>query len=452
MAEAPVTSQGPCRCHHGDMQRRHLLRLSALAITAPLTACRDQEPAPAPTPSATAPAGMVLLAPGETKVGAPQEAAEITAASGKAACAFAARLAKAIAENDDLLVSPISLALPLAMLANGAKATTLAKLQTLLGYGSLAEMNGQLGAVQQALASRNHTVEKGTRSGEVALEVANALWAQQATPVRQTFLTACARWYGAGVQGVDFTAPQSTANAINSWADEHTHGRIKDLVSPDAITPATRLVLTNATWFTAPWADGFSRGDRLPFTHDDTSTTTVESFRAASKEWADGPGWQASVLDYLGDELAMAFVLPDKGKDQALLDGWATGGLHRMLTGWRTAQVALTVPMWQHEQELVLKEALHRMGIKHLFVEDTDVDLTGIRDEEMALTAVVQKTWISVDEKGTEAAAATAAYVGATSAQPPQERHDLVLDRPFWYVIFDRQTTTPLFVGRVAKP
>lgn len=179
-------------------------------------------------------------------------------------------------------------------------------------------------------------------------------------------------------------------------------------------------MLTNATWFTAPWADG--------------------------------PGWQASVLDYLGDELAMAFVLPDKGKDQALLDGWATGGLHRMLTGWRTAQVALTVPMWQHEQELVLKEALHRMGIKHLFAEDTDVDLTGIRDEEMALTAVVQKTWISVDEKGTEAAAATAAYVGATSARAPEERHDLVLDRPFWYVIFDRQTATPLFVGRVAKP
>lgn len=158
---------------------------------------------------------MVLLAPGETKVGAPQEAAEITAASGKAACAFAARLAKALAENDDLLVSPISLALPLAMLANGAKATTLAELQALLGLGSLAEMNGQLGAVQQALASRNRTVEKGTRSGEVALEVANALWAQQATPVRQTFLTACARWYGAGVQGVDFTAPQSTAKAIN---------------------------------------------------------------------------------------------------------------------------------------------------------------------------------------------------------------------------------------------
>ncbi|WP_420174751.1 serpin family protein [Luteococcus sp. OSA5] len=434
------------------MHRRHLLGLSALAIAAPLTACGPRKPEPAPTPSTTVPAGMVLLGAGETKAELAQQPGKATEATGEAACTFAAWLAKSLDHDGDLLVSPTSLALPLAMLANGAKAESLSDLLSLLGFGSLDELNSQLGAVQQALASRNRKVESGQRSGEVALEVSNALWAQQATPVRKTFLEACARWYGSGVHGVDFTASQQAADAINDWAAERTNDRIKDLVTAEAITSETRLVVTNAIWFKAPWAEEFSRGEKLSFTHDDSTTTPVESFRASSKLWADGPGWQASVLDYLGGDLAMALVLPEEGKDEPLLDVWAAGGLHRMLTGWRRAQVRLTVPLWQHEQEIALQEPLRKMGVRHLFVGDSDVDLTGIRDEELAVTAAVQKTWISVDEKGTEAAAATALTVGATSVKEPEEQHELVLDRPFWYVIFDRQSATPLFLGRVAKP
>lgn len=436
------------------MRRRQVLGIAALAVAAPLAGCRKTEVRnPEPAPSSPMPAGMVMLQEGRNVAELARESGA-NPATDKAGCAFAGALSRALANNQNLLFSPTSLALPLAMLANGARGQTLTDLLRTLGHTQLEALNVAYNGLQQALTTRTKRVEAGRRSGEVGLEITNALWAQRATPIKQEFLAQTARWYGAGVYGVDFSDSAGTARTINDWAATHTHDRIKDLISPDAINEMTRLVLTNAIWFKAPWADEWFRAGKQPFTRDDGSTTQPETITPVTNNWAQGPGWRAAALDYLGHELAMAFVLPDAGKEAALLDGWAAGGLHTLLTGWQEAAVQLTVPLWKHEQELKLIEALGKLGITHLF-KGQQVDLGGIRDpkvEQLFVSEVVQKTWIAVDEQGTEAAAATAVVVGATSGAAPRKTQELRLDRPFWYVIFDRATATPLFVGRVANP
>ncbi|MEL4505253.1 serpin family protein [Luteococcus sp. H138] len=437
------------------MNRRHLLGIAALAVAAPVAGCRRGAEVrdPEPAPKTPLPAGMVMLQGGDNVAQLPRETGA-KPATDKAGCAFAGALARALAGKKDLLVSPISLSLPLAMLANGARGATLKDLLGALGYASIDELNTACNNLQQTLTGRNRKVEAGRRKGEVGLQIADALWAQQATPIKQDFLDRAARWYGAGMHGVDFGDAQNTANTINGWAASNTHDRIKNLLSPDAINEMTRLVLTNAIWFKAPWADEFFRDGQRPFTRDDGSTTHPETITPFTNSWAQGPGWRAAALNYLGNELAMAFVLPDAGKESAMLDGWAKGGLHGLLTGWQDAEVRLTVPLWKHEQDLKLIEALGKLGITHLF-EGQQVDLGGIRDpkvEQLFVSEVVQKTWIAVDEQGTEAAAATAVVVEATSGPAPRRMQELTLDRPFWYVIFDRVTATPLFVGRVADP
>ncbi|MEL4358728.1 MULTISPECIES: serpin family protein [unclassified Luteococcus] len=437
----------------GSMRRRQVLGIAGLAVAGVLAGCRGQDVRdPGADPQRPAPAGMVLLGSGENLAETSREPAA-QPGDGRPSCTFAGALARTLfaQRQGDLLVSPTSLALPLAMLANGAKGKTLADLLKALRYRDLASLNTQLSALQHALAARNVEIKDRPRSGEVKLELTNALWAQQETPVKQGFLDQTARWYGAGLHGVDFTDAARTVQQINDWAAEKTHDRIKDLLTQDAVNEDTRLVLTNTVWFKAPWAKEFSKQGTIPFTKDDGGTTRPEVFKPFTQYWAQGEGWQATALDYLGEELAMAFVLPGKGAEQALLDEWADVGLHALLTGWRAADVNLTVPVWKHEQSLNLVETLKQLGITHLF-PGQQVDLTGIREEPLAVSGVVQKTWIAVDEQGTEAAAATAAMVGATSAEAPRERHELVLNRPFWYVIFDRQTATPLFVGRVANP
>lgn len=429
--------------------RRQLLGLAALAIAAPLTACSTDGPV---EPKLSG--GVAELVKGDNRLKVERASTGSAKGAAKGMCAFAASLVRTLAdkaEGANLLVSPASLALPLAMLANGASAATLTELETMLGGAKVAELNEQLNTVLQTLASRNQKYQKGHRTGEVHLDVANSLWLKQGWKVKQPFLEATAKWYGAGLHGVDFDNPRASADAVNAWAAEHTNDRIKDLLPASAITEQTRMVIANAVWLKAPWYDEFSPATPGPFTRDDGQQVDAQLMRGGAEVAYLGDGYQACTKNYLGHELSMALALPDEGTEQAMLDDWASGGLAEMLAGFETSDVRLTMPKWKFEQELALVAPLKAMGVRHLFV-DQRPDLSKLSDEPTGVSAIVQKTWIEVDEKGTEAAAATAAVVGATSSQAPPKTLELVLDRPFWYVIHDRETLTPLFIGRVGDP
>lgn len=436
--------------------RRGLLGLAAAATVAPLASCsrgNAPEALPSGMPSTAPVEDTVALHSGENRAEVTRGKVANPSGSGAGVAALASVVLPHLPREQNLLFSPASLALPLAMLANGAGGQTQRELLALFGAASLDSLNSAMNTLSQALQARSGTVEAEHRSGRVDLSLANSLWGQLGLVMRPSFLESTSRWYGAGVHGIDFAQTAQAAEAISSWAAEHTNQRIKNLVTPDMLSADTRLIVANTVWFRAPWAGELHLGRQLSFRRPGSSVT-VDALATPTSEWAQGSGWRATALPYLGNGLAMALILPDQGRDQQLLEHWRDGGLAALLTGWQPAEVDLTLPRWRFENMLSLPGALQQAGLPHLFAGQ-QVDLGGVSASGPALTVseVVQKTWIGVDEYGTEAAAATATVVEATAGRVAAgPRRVLALDRPFWFVIFDRQTACPLFIGRVVNP
>jgi len=369
---------------------------------------------------------------------------------------FALELYQRLAEEhggENLFYSPYSISLALAMTYAGARGETEQQMEDALHYALPQDrLHPAFNALDQVLSSRGEGAEGQDGEG-FRLHIANAIWGEKSYTFLDAFLDTLARNYGAGLRVLDFAeAPEEARVTINDWVSERTEGKIEELIPQGVINRLTRLVLTNAIYFNAAWAEPFDaeRTTDGTFHLQDGGEVTVPMMQqTTSYGYAEGEGYQAVELPYDGQELSMVVLLPEAGGFQAFeesLDAKRVGGIVDVLS---RQQVALTMPKFEFDAAFGLNDALKALGMEDAFSDEADFSgMTG--DTELFISSVVHKAFVSVDEEGTEAAAATAVVMQLKSA--PAQPVQVTVDRPFIFAIRDIETGTLLFVGRVVDP
>lgn len=388
----------------------------------------------------------------------PRAAADPAAAAvaGKAIDAFGLDLYRRVAAGDPgkgLVISPASIAIALAMARAGARGETATQMDAVLrGLGSDEGATG-INALDQALAARSGSFKaRDNASHDLALRIANAPFAQRDTAFESSFLDALASRFGAGVRLVDYkTDTEGARRQINGWVDDATEKRIPELLTPGILDALTRLVLVNAIYLKAPWETAFTPDatEPAPFTRLDGSTADVPTMSLQeSFQYADGPGWRAVELPYVGGSLAMTLIVPD---DMAAFEEQLDADSFAALTAaLGPHEVDLAVPRFEIETKADLAALLGELGMPLAFDPDR-ADFSGMTvQEQLFIAHVVHQANISVDEKGTEAAAATGVVMEATAM--PAEVVRMHVDRPFLFALRDLPTGTILFLGRVLDP
>jgi len=354
------------------------------------------------------------------------------------------RLAASVTTGN-LVLSPTSIASALTMAAAGAQGSTLDEMVATLRIDDPATIHHAMNALTAELERRS--------TDKVTLAMANSMWAQNGFQIETPFLDVLAAEYGAGLQLVDYADdPDGSRREINGWVDDRTAGRIPELLSEDIITKDTRLTLVNAVYVKAPWLQQFDADATTDGTFATSADNLVRLPMMSMTEflpYATGDGWQAVELAYEGGELSMLVFLPEEGFladfEQIFLPTDAT----QYLTPTR---VHLTMPRFDIKTATSLRDLLDALGMKLAFTDDAD--FSGISTAvPLEISAVVHQANITVDEAGTEAAAATAVVMQPTAAPAPEEEPvEMLVDQPFVFVLRDRTTEAILFIGRVGEP
>jgi len=356
-------------------------------------------------------------------------------------------------DEGNLFYSPYSISLALAMTYAGAREETEEQMASTLHFIlSQDRLHPAFNKLDLELASRGEGA-KGKDGDGFRLNIVNAIWGQQDYRFLTSFLDVLAENYGAGLRLLDFiNAPEESRITINDWVSEQTEGRIEDLIPQGVIDDLTRLVLTNAIYFNAAWLYPFNEDLTTDGTFhllDGSEVIVPMMSQTESFGYLDGDGYQAIELPYDGSELSMVIMLPDIGQFEAFEDSLDLEMVGAIINDIENKQVALTLPKFEFESEFSLADTLAEMGMPMAFSDEADFSgMTGNR--ELTITDVLHKAFVSVDEAGTEAAAATAVVVGLTSA--PEQSVQVTVDRPFIFLIRDIETGAILFVGQVMNP
>jgi serpin B len=426
-------------------------------VTEPSDAATSQSPTAPTTSSATAAPGST---PGAAPValrgngarrepGDPQVAATALAGFG-ADFLRTARALDAAAVNT--AISPYSLYTVLAMARAGAKGDTADQLDTALRAKGVDAQGAVITAVDDGVAAALTAAKKAaTDDAEpMVIQPANQAWVQNGFEVHQEYLDTLAVQYGIEAMGADFAAgPEKMRAAINTWVADRTNDLIPELFPQGSIDESTVIVLVNALYLKAPWANPFVKGQPAAFHTDDGEVQAPMMKGHDPVRGATGEGWTAVTIPYLGGMLTMTVLVPDKGKFDAVLktlDGTA------MVTAAGTKKsVMLTMPMFDISTTTAAQQVAEKLGITDIFQPDA-VDLSGIAGVRGDLYAqsLLHQCVVKVDEKGTEAAAATGLSMGTTAM--PMVDLDLIVDRPFLFWISETRTEAPLFLGIVTDP
>jgi len=417
------------------LTRRNIV-LAGLALTAlGITGCSDADP------------GTVLKGgAARRQPGTPQEVAATELTS------FSVRLmSQTFTPDKNLVASPLSVAIALSLTRNGAQGDTATQMDRVLGAADLGSWNQSMNTTMATLASRTGEYPAGDDKVRVIVELANAIWSDKSIVPEAAFLDALAEYYGAGVATADFKNDLNRAvKAINGWAKKNTHDLIPEILKREALPEDPRMVLVNTVYLKAAWLIPFSKGGTSiqPFTKGDGSQARVPTMQAGTGSWFEDATCQATSIPYAGNKLAMAVALP-KSTPQRLLTSWAQGGLSNLLNKMTGETVQLSMPRWSFNSDQALKDALTQLGMPLAFSDLADFSAM-TRSEGLKIGQVFHGAKISVNEAGTEAAAATAVVMLPISgAANPRA---LRLDRPFCFAIYDIELKVPLFLGVVVDP
>lgn len=367
--------------------------------------------------------------------------------------AFALDLYKQLSSaraGENLFFSPHSISSALAMTYAGARGVTAQEMSSVLRFP-------EQGAGLHAAMSALNEILSGRASQEgIELSVANALWGQTGYPFLKPFLETVRTHYGAGLRSVDFAGDTERSRlTINAWAEDETEGLIKDLLAPQNVTPGTTLVLTNAVYFKGDWATMFDEANTRDgefYVGPDSTVTVPLMRRTGSYKWADYEGARVFELPYAGGELSMVIVAPVRADGfagiGALLEPSHVSAMFELIDSSSPSEATVIVPRFKLESAVELSDTLSGMGMPSAFRAGA-ADFTGMSaTRELFISNVVHKGFVSVDERGTEAAAATAVAMLKAVAVVQELR----ADRPFVFFIRDRETGAVLFMGRVVNP
>jgi serpin B len=357
-------------------------------------------------------------------------------------------------KSGNLVFSPASVAIALGMARAGARGETAAQMDTVLRGVASDDHAAWLNGLDQALATRSGTFEDDEGNAhELTLDIANAYFAQRDYAFEESFLEALASRFDAGMQLVDFIADAESARGlINEWAAEQTRGRIPEVLQPGDVTGDTRLALVNAIYLKAPWLRPFQVDQTTdePFTKLDGSTVKVPTMHASTASCATGSGWGAFELPYIGNALSMLVIVPDDLETyEASVDSAVIAAVTRAFEE-QYAVPDITLPRFGFETREELPDILAALGMPDAFNPAT-ADFSGMTTaDKLFISKVIHQANISVDEKGTEAAAVT--VVGMDTGGGPSEICTVHADRPFLFALRDRETGAILFLGRVVDP
>jgi len=352
--------------------------------------------------------------------------------------------------DGNLFFSPASISTALAMAYAGARGDTASEMAKTLHF-TLPQ--AQLHPAMGALLSDLNAVHDGYQ-----LSVANALWAQRGSTFREDFLKIMNNDYGAGLNQVDFkTSTEAARQTINRWVEQKTADKIKDLLQPGVLKPSTRLVLTNAIYFKGDWQTPFDKAQTKTEDFYASPATTVQAplmHREGGFNYLKGDTWQALEIPYKNRQLSIVIFLPnDRTGLSALESSLTASNAQQWLRQLEpVSKVIVTLPKFRMTQEFELGGTLGAMGMPQAFTGSADFSgMTGGRD--FAISDVIHKAFVDVNEEGTEAAAATAVTIRALAIRVPDQPPPVFrADHPFVFLIRDNASNSVLFMGRVENP
>jgi serpin B len=365
--------------------------------------------------------------------------------------AFDTALYRAIAtEPGNQFVSPYSVASAFALVYPGAGGETAAEIARVFGFDASPQAEAQqTRAIASALQAQ---------TGGSEFTVANAAWVERTMALRAEYARTIRDTMGGTIQPVDFIRNQREAlRQINAWAARETRDRIPEILStPD---PARRLVLTNAVYFKGKWSDPFSANatrDGDFFTGASTHVPARLMRQLTSARYFETPTFQAADFDYDEGAFALAVFLPRERTGLAAFERELTGAnlntWMNQLAGAARSRLDLTLPKVEMRADYTLNRPLQQMGVRIAFTDSADFSAI-TADEALMISAVIQKTFLAIDEEGTEAAAVTAIDMVTTAAPvgpPPPPPIEFKADHPFFVVLHHKPTGARLFLGRIA--
>lgn len=362
---------------------------------------------------------------------------------------FALRLYQQIAAKDgNLFFSPYSISNALAMTYAGARGNTAAEMKTTLRFNLAADR------LPPAFGKLIAQLDGDGKPRPFQLTVANRLWGQKDYGFLPEFTKIGQDYYRAGLEEVDFiNASEAARKTINAWVEQQTKDKIKDLIGPGVLNDQTRLVLTNAIYFKAPWLSPFrpEATKPEPFHLANGSSIRTPMMHANQRlQFAAHETFTMLQLPYEGHGQSMLVLLPNKKDGLGTLEKQLNAEtLAKWLEKLSTHEVDVKLPKFKVTAAIKLNDTLKEMGMKDAFVFGK-ADFSGMATrEKLYISAVLHKAFVDVNEAGTEAAAATAVVIAARSEPPPATFH---ADHPFVFLIRDNATGSILFAGRLADP
>lgn len=382
------------------------------------------------------------------------------AASGNAAFAFDL-YARIRSQPGNLFLSPYSISTALAMTWGGARGKTAKQMSSVLhftldGKHLHPAMRGLMADLKSRRVEPRWEGDPDGGKRPFQLVVANRLWGQKGYGFRNAFLDLTRREYGAGLTELDFkTEPESARQVINAWVEKKTERRIKDLLGKGQVTAGVRLILTNAIYFKAQWEHQFyeaaTRSEPFHLSKGETAKVPI-MHQAEHHRYFEARTHHVVAVPYKGRQLEMVLLVPkaidglgalERGLTQKVFDGWMS-----KLT--RRRRIALALPRFETTSRFELSKALQAMGMTDAF-QHPAADFSGMASSrELFIGFVIHKAFVKLDEKGTEAAAATA--VGMLAGGKPAPPIPVRVDRPFLFLLRDTQTGSLLFMGRIVDP
>ncbi len=364
---------------------------------------------------------------------------------------FALDLYQELRDSDgNMFYSPWSILSALAMTYEGAGGQTAEEMQEVL----------HLPEDDESRRSSFKEVQEGINREDKGYELltANALWPQQDYPFLDSYIDTIRTYYGGEVTALDYvTAAESSRQTINSWVEEKTNDKIKDLIPAGVLSPLTRMVLTNAIYFKGTWVMQFDEEDTTDqdFHVSPEETVTAQMMRLTGDDvkfnYAEDEDAQVLELPYDGEEVSMLVILPKENDLEDLEESLSADDINLWRSDLREEEVRVYLPKFKLETKYFLPEVLRELNMVDAF--DSEVaDFSGMDGtRDLFISNVIHQAFVEVNEEGTEAAAATGVVIGITSVQEPKYKI-FRADHPFIFIIQEKGTGNILFIGRVTDP
>lgn len=379
----------------------------------------------------------------------PEKSAQIINADNSFGLQLFSKVTSEEKEVKNITISPLSVSLALSMTYNGAKNGTKTEIEKVLNVSGFTteQINNSHKALVAALKSYDPNVQ---------LEIANAIYSDKNFSVLPEFISTNQNYYDAFVQSLDFGNSVVALKTINGWVAQKTHDKIPTII--DKIDPQMVMILLNAIYFNGTWKNKFGEKDthNLPFYFADGTQKEVATMKMEkSLEYSSNNLFSAVNLPYGNGQFQMTVILPNQGKTtQNVISELSADSWNKWIKSFSNEICVVSMPRFKFSFNTELSDILSEMGMPSAF-SPLKADFTGInpdKTKQLYIDQVVHKTYIDVNESGTEAAAVTAILILTGSSGEPDPRKFFTVNRPFIFAISEKTTGSILFIGEIRKP